>query len=252
MAMANEPQPWQLYLQPAATETMEHLTVFHDFLMYIITGITLFVLGLLLYVCYRFHHKRNPIPATFTHNVPIEIIWTLIPTIIIFIIAIPSFKLLAKENEKPVADLTVKVIGYQWYWKYEYPDNGGFGYDSNYISDAQLKPGQKRLLEVDNRLVIPQGSTVRFIITAADVIHSFTVPSFGFKVDAVPGRVNETYVKVDKVGVYYGQCSELCGVNHGFMPIAVEVVSREDFAKWVTDAKAKYAALNAQKLLASK
>lgn len=242
-AHASEPLPWQLYFQVPATEIMRDIKDLHDFMMYIIVAIVLVVLFLLTYVCYRFHHTRNPIPAKFSHNVLIEVIWTIIPVIILCIIAVPSFKLLKKEETKPKADLTIKVVGYQWYWKYEYPDNGGFSYDSYMIDEKNLKLGEKRLLDVDNRLVIPEGAVVRFIITAADVIHSFTVPSFGFKVDAVPGRINETYVKVDNRGVYYGQCSELCGVNHGFMPIAVEVVSKEDFENWVSTSKVKFAAM---------
>lgn len=250
-AFASEPLPWQLYLQPAATEIMGGIRELHDFMMYIITAITIAVLALLMYTCYRFHHKRNPIPAKFTHNVTVEIVWTIIPVIILCIIAVPSFSLLQKEEIKPKADMTIKVVGYQWFWKYEYPDNGGFSYDSYVIDDKNLKPGQKRLLDVDNRLVIPQGTVIRFLITAADVIHSFTVPSFGFKVDAVPGRINETYVKVNNTGVYYGQCSELCGVNHGFMPIAVEVVSKDDFTNWVAASKTKFAMTNSILKLAS-
>lgn len=240
-AMASEPHPWQLYFQEPATEIMSEIIALHDFISFIILGIIIVVLGLLFYVCYKFHYKRNPVPNKFTHNVLVEVVWTIIPVIILCVIAVPSFKLLKKEEEKPVAQMTVKVVGYQWYWKYEYPDNGGFSYDSYVIDSKKIQPGQRRLLDVDNRLVIPQGTVVRFLITAADVIHSFTVPSFGFKVDAVPGRVNETYVKVDKPGVYYGQCSELCGVNHGFMPIAVEVVSKDDFQKWVENSKTKFA-----------
>jgi cytochrome c oxidase subunit 2 len=246
-AFAAFPTPWQLYFQEPATEIMQEIIHLHDFMMYIITGIVLVVLVLLTYVCVRFYHEWNPVPQKFTHNVAIEVIWTVIPVIILCFIAVPSFKLLKKEETKPIADMTVKVVGYQWYWKYEYPDNGNFSFDSYMLDSKKLQSGQIRLLDVDNRVVIPQGATVRFLITAADVIHSFTVPSFGFKVDAIPGRINETYAKVDKIGVYYGQCSELCGVNHGFMPIAVEVVSKEDFEKWVEASKAKFA-LNSFKI----
>jgi cytochrome c oxidase subunit 2 len=235
------PTPWQLYFQPAATEIMQDIIHLHDFMMYIITGIVLVVLALLSYVCVRFYHKFNPSPNKFSHNVAIEVIWTVIPVIILCVIAVPSFKLLKKEETKPVAEMTVKVVGYQWYWKYEYPDNGNFSFDSYMLDPKKIGSDKIRLLDVDNRVVIPQNTTVRFLITAADVIHSFTVPSFGFKVDAIPGRINETYAKVDKIGVYYGQCSELCGVNHGFMPIAVEVVSKEDFETWVEASKAKFA-----------
>ncbi|MDX1923681.1 MAG: cytochrome c oxidase subunit II [Rickettsiaceae bacterium] len=240
--MASEPLPWQIYFQPPATELMEEIEKLYGFMQDIIIWIVIFVATLLAYTCYRFHHKRNPVPAKFTHNVAIEIFWTIVPVIILCILAIPSFKLLKKEHEIPNAELTIKVIGHQWYWSYVYPDNGNFTFDSYMIETSKLLPGQKRLLEVDNRVVIPQNTTIRFLISAADVIHSFTVPSFGFKVDAVPGRINETYVRVPKAGIYYGQCSEICGVNHGFMPIAVEVVSKEDFDKWILDAKTKFAA----------
>jgi cytochrome c oxidase subunit 2 len=201
--------------------------------MIICTSIVVLVIGLLSYVCLRFNARANPVPAKFSHNVLIEIIWTVIPVIILIVIAIPSFRTLNYAEKVPAADLTIKVVGYQWYWHYAYPDNGGFEFDSNMIADKDLLPGQKRLLEVDNRILIPEGKIVRFVITAADVIHSFAVPAFGVKTDAIPGKINETWVKVDKQGVYYGQCSELCGVNHGFMPIAVQVVSSEEFEAWV-------------------
>lgn len=230
---ASEPLPGQTYFQPAATPVMQEVEHLHDFLMVICTGIVVFVVSLLAYVCLRYNAKANPIPATFSHNVLIEIIWTVIPVILLIFIAIPSFRALHYAEKIPPADLTVKVVGYQWYWHYAYPDNGGFEFDSNMIADKDLQPGQKRLLEVDNRILIPAGKVVRFVITAADVIHSFAVPSFGIKTDAVPGKINETWIKVDKPGVYCGQCSELCGVNHGFMPIAVEVVSEEEFEAWV-------------------
>lgn len=232
-ALASEPLPGQIYFQPAATPVMQQVEHLHDFLMVIMTGVVVFVVGLLAYVCLRYNARANPIPATFSHNVLIEIIWTIVPVILLIVIAIPSFRALYYAEKVPAADLTVKVVGYQWYWHYAYPDNGGFEFDSNIIADKDLQPGQKRLLEVDNRILIPAGKVVRFVITAADVIHSFAVPSFGIKTDAVPGKINETWIKVDKPGVYYGQCSELCGVNHGFMPIAVEVVSEEEFEAWV-------------------
>jgi cytochrome c oxidase subunit 2 len=232
-AFASEPLPWQHTYQPAATPVMEQVEELHRFLMLMMSGVVAVVLGLLAYVCLRFNAKANPTPATFTHNVTIEIIWTLIPVIMLIIIAIPSFRTLHYAEKIPTADLTVKVVGNQWYWSYAYPDHGNFGFDSYMIEDDKLQAGQRRLLEVDNRIVIPAGKTVRFLITAADVLHSFAVPAFGIKTDAVPGKVNETWVKVDKPGVYYGQCSELCGVNHGYMPIAVEVVSEAEFEAWV-------------------
>lgn len=232
-AFAGAPEPWQMGFQKAATPVMEDIENLHNFLMAILTGIVVIVFALLSYVCLRFNSKVNPVPSKFSHNVLIEIIWTVIPAIILVVIAIPSFRNLYISEKIPKADLTVKVVGYQWYWHYQYPDNGGFEFDSYMIEDNDLKQGQRRLLEVDNRVIIPAGKVVRFMITAADVIHSFAVPAFGVKKDAIPGKVNETWVKVDKPGVYYGQCSELCGVKHGFMPIAVEVVPAEEFEAWV-------------------
>jgi cytochrome c oxidase subunit 2 len=167
----------------------------------------------------------------------IEIVWTVIPIIILVIISIPSFRVLRDAENPPAAEMTIKVVGYQWYWHYIYPDHGNFEYDSYIIKDEDLKPGQKRLLDVDRRLVIPENTVVKFLVTAGDVIHSFAVPSLALKTDAVPGRINESWTKVLKKGVYYGQCSELCGVNHGFMPIAIEVVSKEEFAQWVAKNK---------------
>ncbi|MDX2050154.1 MAG: cytochrome c oxidase subunit II [Rickettsiaceae bacterium] len=240
LAFGAEPKPWQVYFQEPATEVMEDIVSLHNFILVIITAILLVVAGLLAYVCYFFYHKRNPVPRKFTHNVTVEIVWTIIPVIILCIIAVPSFYILHKQETIPKADMTIKVTGFQWYWQYKYQDYGDMVFDSYMIDEKNLKPGQKRLLDVDNRIVIPRDTVVRFLISAADVIHSFTVPSFGFKVDAVPGRVNETYVKVKKTGIYYGQCSEICGVNHGFMPIVVEVVSKEDFEKWVEASKQKY------------
>ncbi|MES2215392.1 MAG: cytochrome c oxidase subunit II [Pseudomonadota bacterium] len=238
---ASEPLPWQMGFQPAATPIMQEIEHLHHFLMIIMGGVVVVVLGLLIYVCLRFNAKANPIPNKFSHNVVIEIIWTVVPAILLVIIAIPSFRTLSFAETMPPVDLTIKVVGKQWYWTYSYPDNGAFEFDSYLIPQEKLLPGQKRLLDVDNRMVIPAGKVVRFLITAADVIHSFGVPAFGLKTDAIPGRVNEAWIKVDKPGVYYGQCSELCGVNHGFMPIAIEVVSNEEFDAWVTTSKQKFA-----------
>ncbi len=230
---ASEPTPWQMMLQTPASPLMEELYWFHNFLLFVITAIVAVVLALLSYVCIRYRAKRNPTPATFSHNIAIEIVWTVIPVIILIIIAIPSFRILRLAEKAPPADMTVKVVGYQWYWTYNYPDHDNISFDSNYIPKANLKPGERRLLEVDNRVVIPENTTVKFLITAGDVIHSFAIPALGIKTDAVPGRVNQTWTRIAKKGVYYGQCSELCGVNHGFMPIAIEVVSKEDFTLWV-------------------
>lgn len=238
---ASKPFPWQIDFQEAASPIMHELYDFHNFLLIIITGIVLFVLFLVIYVMMRFNAKANPVPAKFTHNIAIEVIWTVIPIILLVVIAIPSFRILRLAEHTPSADMTIKVVGSQWFWTYEYPDHENIIFDSYMIQDADLKPGQLRLLEVDNRIVVPQGATIKFLITAADVIHSFAIPSLGLKTDAVPGRTNEAWTRVDKPGVYYGQCSEICGVNHGFMPIALEVVPQEDFEKWLEQAKIKFA-----------
>lgn len=227
---AGQPHEWQITFQKSATAVMEDIDNLHSFLMILMSGIVVIVLGLLVYVCLRFNAKVNPIPNKFSHNVLIEVIWTIIPAILLVIIAVPSFRSLYNAEKIPPVDLTVKVVGYQWYWHYAYPDNGGFEFDSYMLADEK---SPLRLLEVDNRVVIPAGKVVEFLITAADVIHSFAVPAFGVKKDAIPGKINSVWVKVDKPGIYYGQCSELCGVNHGFMPIAVEVVTQEEFDAWV-------------------
>ncbi len=200
----------------------------------IIGVISIFVLGLMFWVVFRFRSGAVEAPSRTTHNFTIEVVWTLIPALILLFIAFPSFRLLANQYSPPKADLTVKVTGYQWYWGYEYPDYGGISFDSVPLSkEDAAKEGTPYLLEVDNRLVVPAGATVKVLVTAADVLHSFAVPSFWVKMDAVPGKVNETWFKVDRPGVYYGQCSELCGTKHGFMPIAVEVLSPDDFKRWV-------------------
>ena len=234
---ADKPYDWQVNFQEAASPIMLELQSLHNFLLIIIAAIVIFVSSLLIYVMIRFSAKRNPIPAKFTHNIAVEIVWTVIPVIILVIIAIPSFKVLKNTEHIPTPDLTIKVVGSQWYWSYSYPDHGNIEFDSNVIQDKDLKPGQLRLLEVDNRIIVPEGAVVKFLITASDVMHSFAVPSLGIKTDAIPGRVNHTWTKIDKKGVYYGQCSELCGVNHGFMPIAIEVVSKEEFDTWVKSKK---------------
>jgi cytochrome c oxidase subunit 2 len=239
--LASKPSPWQIDFQEASSPIMVELHNFHNFLLILSVAIVLFVFFLIVYVLIRFNAKSNPIPAKFTHNTAIEIIWTVIPVIILVIIAIPSFRILKMAEHAPPADMTIKVVGSQWFWTYSYPDHGNFEFDSYMIQDANLQSGQIRLLEVDNRIVVPEGATIKFLITAADVIHSFAVPSLGLKTDAVPGRTNEAWTRIDKKGVYYGQCSELCGVNHGFMPIAIEVVSKEEFEIWIEQAKLKFA-----------
>ncbi len=236
-----QPSPWQFGLQQSATPLMDDLRWFHDFLLWIISGISLLVLVVLVYVMVRFNARAHPTPSRITHNTAIEVIWTVVPVLILVVIAIPSFRILFHQVNIPPSDLTIKVTGKQWFWSYAYPDNGKFEFDSLLLQDKELKPGQPRLLSVDNEVVVPVNKTVRVQVTAADVIHSFAVPSFGIKMDAVPGRLNETWFNATKEGVYYGQCSELCGKDHAFMPIAVRVVSEQEFANWIEQAKKKFA-----------
>jgi cytochrome c oxidase subunit 2 len=233
-----QPSPWELNLQASASPVMDSIMQFHDWLLVIISVITLFVLALLITVVVKFNARANPVPSRTTHNTLIEVAWTLIPVLILVGIAVPSFRLLFEELDIPKADLTIKATGKQWYWSYAYPDNGKFEFDSLIAEDK--KP---RLLGVDNELVVPVNKVVRVQVTGADVIHSFAVPAFGIKIDAIPGRLNETWFKATKTGMFYGQCSELCGRDHAFMPIAVRVVSDQDFAAWVESAKKKFAAL---------
>ena len=232
-AHAAQPQRWQLNFQKAASPVMESVYNFHNALLVLIFGIVLFVFALLAYVCIRFKRSNNPVPSTRTHNVLLEIIWTAIPTIILVVVVFPSMRVLKQMQENVTPDVIIKVIGHQWYWEYKYPQYKDFGFDSYMIKDADLKAGQLRLLEVDNRLIVPVNSTVKVLVTSYDVIHSWAVPSLGVKMDAVPGRLNETWFKVTAPGVYYGQCSEICGIGHAFMPIAVEAVDQETFDKWI-------------------
>lgn len=241
LAGLGQPSPWQIGLQQSASPVMDNIIWFHDFLLYIIVGIAGFVLVLLVVVMVRFNARTNPIPSRTTHNTLIEIAWTLIPIVILMFIAVPSFKLLFLQLNVPPADLTVKATGKQWYWSYSYPDNGQFEFDSLMLKEGERREGQPRLLAVDNEMVVPVNKTVRVITTGSDVIHSFAVPSFGIKIDAVPGRINETWFTATREGVYYGQCSELCGKDHAFMPIAVRAVSEQAFSAWVEEAKKKYA-----------
>ena len=240
---AAEPRPWQLGFQPPATPVKDQIHWLHnDILMPIITLITVFVLGLLVYAMWRFHHTRNPVPTRITHNTTIEILWTVVPVIILVVIAIPSFKLMYFMDRVPNADMTIKVTGHQWYWSYAYPDQDNLSFDSNIVEDKDLKPGQKRLLEVDNPLVVPVGANVRVLITGTDVLHSWFVPSFGVQEYAVIGRNNESWFRVEREGSYYGECNQICGVNHAFMPIVVKAVAKADFDKWLAQAKKSAAA----------
>lgn len=236
-----QPMPWELYYQRAVSPIMERVTDLHNLLLVIITVITLFVLGLLLVCIFRFNSKANPTPSKTTHNTLIEIAWTTLPVIILVVIAVPSFKLVYYYDRVPDAEMTIKATGNQWYWSYEYPDNGDFSFDSNMLKDSERTDPvkQPRLLAVDNPIVIPVNTTVRVLTTATDVIHAFALPSAGVKIDAVPGRINETWMRIAEVGTYYGMCSELCGQFHGFMPIQVNVVSKEEFQAWAKQKQAE-------------
>jgi cytochrome c oxidase subunit II len=241
LAEFGQPSPWQLGMQQSVTPVMDNIIWFHDYLLYFIGAITAFVLALLVIVIVRFNARANPVPSRTTHNTLIEVLWTFIPIVILMFIAVPSFKLLFLQLNIPPADITVKATGKQWYWSYSYPDNGKFEFDSLMLKAGELKQDQPRLLAVDNEMVVPVNKNVHVLTTGADVIHSFAVPSFGIKIDAIPGRINETWFKATREGVYYGQCSELCGKDHAYMPIAVRVVSEQAFTAWVEESKKKYA-----------
>jgi len=235
--------PGQMGFQTAVTSLAEEIHSFHDLLLWMCVIISLFVLGLLVYVAIRFNEKANPVPSRTTHSTTLEVAWTIIPVLILVVMAIPSFRILTHQLTLPEADLTIKVTGKQWYWSYDYPkDQGDFGFDSILKTGADLKEGDIRLLSVDNEAVVPVNKVIRMQITGADVIHSFVVPAFGIRMDAVPGRLNETWFKAEREGLYYGQCSKLCGKDHAYMPIAVRVVSEQKYLAWVEEAKKKFAA----------
>jgi len=240
-ALANQPKEWQLGFQNPASGGMRDIVNFHDkLLLPIIIAITVFVLFLMLYACVRFRASANPNPSKRTHNVTVEILWTLIPCLILIVMAVPSFKILYKQDTIPKSDITIKAVGYQWYWGYEYPDENII-FDSYMIEEKDLRADQPRLLTVDNEVIVPVNKVVKVLITANDVLHAWALPSFGVKRDAVPGRINETWFKAEKEGTYYGQCSELCGIKHAFMPITVKVVSEEDYQEWLSEARVKFA-----------
>jgi cytochrome c oxidase subunit II len=247
LAGDGQPSPWQLGFQQSATPVMDNITSFHTFVLYIIIAVSVFVLALLIIVMLRFNARTNPTPSRTTHHTMLEVAWTLIPVLILVIIAIPSFRLLFYQLTIPAmsaeqGDVTIKATGKQWFWTYSYPDHGGFEFDSLLVRDPKaLRPDQPRLLAVDNEVVVPVNKNIRVITTGADVIHAFAVPSFGIKIDSIPGRLNETWFRATREGVYYGQCSELCGKDHAYMPIAVRVVSEEQFKVWVEGARKKFA-----------
>ena len=254
--LANQPKQWQLGFQDSASQSMTEIVSFHNnILLPIIIAISVFVLFLMIYTCIRFRASKNPNPSKTTHNVAVEVLWTLIPCLILIVMAVPSFKILYNQDTIPKADVTVKAVGYQWYWGYEYPDENII-FESYMIKEDELKENQPRLLTVDNEVVVPVNKVVKVLITANDVLHAWALPSFGVKRDAVPGRINETWFKAEKVGTYYGQCSELCGIQHAFMPITVRVVTDEEYAIWLAEAKMKFAnepiTENEYKKLASK
>jgi cytochrome c oxidase subunit II len=240
-AFASQPQPWQLGFQPSATPVKDFIGSFHNMLLVIITLITIFVLALLLYTMVRFRASANPVATKTAHHTGLEIVWTLVPVIILAVIAIPSFKLLYFVDRTQEAEFTLKVTGRQWYWNYQYPDHGDFQFDSYMVQEGDLKPGQPRLLEVDNRVVVPVGAKIRILMHGSDVIHSWFMPAFGVQNYTMPGRINESWMQVSKPGVYYGQCNQICGVNHAYMPIAVEAVDKATFERWTVEAKRRFA-----------
>src|SRR5262252_910143 len=240
LAASGQPEPWQLGMQKGATPVMDDIIWFHDFLLWVISAIALFVLALLITVMVKFNARSNPVPSRTTHNTAIEVLWTVVPVLILVTIAVPSFRLLFFQLNAPRADVTVKATGKQWFWSYSYPDSK-FEFDSLMVQDKDLKPDQPRLLAVDNEMVVPVNKVVHVLVTGADVIHSYAVPSFGIKIDAIPGRINETWFKAEREGIYYGQCSELCGKDHAYMPIVVRVVNDKEYTAWLEQAKKKFA-----------
>lgn len=239
------PQPWQMGMQQNVTSFGKDMYDFHNYVLLLVAGVCLFVAVLLIVVMFRFREKRNPTPSRTTHHTGLEIAWTIIPVLILVVVTVYSFRLLRDQLTIPKADIVVKATGSSWYWSYEYPgDQGGFKFDSILVQDQDLKPGQPRLLTVDNEMVVPVNKVVKLQATASDVIHSWAVPAFGLKIDAIPGRLNEMWFRAEREGVYYGQCSELCGNGHAYMPITVRVVSDAAYTAWLDDAKKKYAALD--------
>ena len=243
-ALTSEPLPWQIGLQPAAGSISVMATDLHNLLLIIITAISLFVLFLMIYVCVRFRADRNPNPSKRTHNSILEVMWTVIPVLILVVIAVPSFRLLYYLDKQIEPDMTIKVTGIQWYWNYEYPDQN-VAFDSYMISEEDLKPGQKRLLDVDNPLVLPEGSKVKVLIAGNDVMHSFFVPSLAVQEYSVPGRLNEVWMDIPNgEKTYYGQCNQICGINHAYMPVVVKVLTKENYANWLKNAKIEFASMD--------
>ncbi|MGU9961552.1 MAG: cytochrome c oxidase subunit II [Candidatus Puniceispirillales bacterium WSBS_2018_MAG_OTU23] len=241
VAHAAAPEPWQIGLQPAAGSIAEKAADLHNMLLVIIIAISVFVLALLLYACFRFREGRNPTPSKTTHNTLIEVLWTVVPVVVLVVIAVPSFKLLYYMDRTDKTDMVIKVTGAQWYWSYEYPIEG-IGFDSYMIDEEDLKAGQKRLLEVDNPLVVPEGTRIKLLVHANDVMHSFFMPALAVQVYTVAGRTNEAWIDIPMgAKTYYGQCNQICGINHSYMPIVIKAVSAEDYKKWVEDAREEFA-----------
>ena len=243
-AVAQQPTDWEVDFQTALSPSMERIVDFNLMVTIIIVIITAFVFALMAWIVVRYNKKRNPVPSKTTHNTMLEVIWTVVPVIILLVIAVPSFRLLYYTDRVEEADMTLKAIGHQWYWSYEYPDHGDFTFDAIMLEDDELEEGQPRLLATDEAVVLPVGAKIRLLTTADDVIHSWAIPAFGVKMDSVPGRVNETWFQINREGTYYGQCSELCGTLHGFMPIMIEAVSQEEFDAWVEYAREEFASAN--------
>ncbi len=238
---ASEAVPWQMGFQEPATSLMERVIALNNFILILITAICILVLVLLVWCVFRYHESRNPTPSTTSHNTLLEIIWTLIPVSIIISVAIPATHLLYYQERIPQTELTIKATGYQWYWGYEYPDHEGLSFDALMLAEEELPPNKPRLLSTDNVVVVPVDTNIRLLVTAGDVLHSWAMPAFGVKIDGVPGRINQVWFRANKEGTFYGQCSELCGRGHAFMPIELKVVSREAFKRWVAAKKKELA-----------
>lgn len=249
-ALAGQPVDWQMGFQEAASPVMEGINDFHNLLLVIIYSIVAFVTVLLIIVFVKFNAKANPVPSKTSHNTPLEVIWTVVPIMILVVIAIPSFKLLYLYDTVPNSAMTIKAVGHQWHWSYEYPDDGDFTFDAMMLEEEELEEGDPRLLATDTKIVLPVDTDVRVLVSTEDVIHSWAVPALGVKIDATPGMLNETWLRITKEGKYYGQCSELCGVNHGFMPIEIHAVSKEAYAEWVAEAQEEYARVDTPEIQA--
>ena len=240
MAEQYRSAPWQMGFQEPRSPSAERIFAFHDLLLVIEVAIVIFVLAIMAYIIFKFNSKANPVPSKTSHNTLLEVVWTVVPILILVVIAVPSLKLLYYTDRTENPELTIKVTGNQWYWTYAYPDNNDIEFDSIYVPDDELQEGQPRMLTVDNALVLPVDTNIRILLGTNDVIHNFAMPALGLKLDTTPGRANETWVSINDEGTYYGMCSELCGVNHGFMPIQIEAVSKQAFNEWLVGAEEEF------------